>query len=69
MSIKMFVPWKRAIVLFVAAVSVLCLIPTMLLRKTFELLLVLHYVAYKLDEVVNEIVAPLIIAVYKWSKK
>lgn len=61
-----FVPWKWAIALFVVAVSLLLITPTMLLRKTFELL---HNVAYKLDEVMNEIVSPSISAVHKWSKK
>lgn len=63
---KRVVTWKWVIALFVAGVSLLLITPTMLLRKTFELL---HNGAYKLDEVMNETVAPLIDVVHKWSKK
>ena len=63
---KTFATLKWAIALFVAGVSLSLITPTMLLRKTFELL---YNAAYKLDEVMNEIVAPLIDVVHKWSKK
>ena len=63
---KTFVTLKWVIVLLVAGVSLLLITPTMLLRKTFELL---YNASYKLDEVMNEIGATLIDVVHKWSKK
>ena len=61
------VTWKWCIAVFIALpITLFLLLPTFLLRKTFELF---HHLAYEIDEVMNNIVAVPLSALRKWSKR